>query len=219
MLAQLRPALVLLALFSLLTGLAYPLAMTRLAGAVFPHQAGGSLIERDGKNIGSELIGQNFTSAGYFHGRPSATTDTDPADSSKTIPAPYNAANSSGSNAGPTAQSLIDRVKIDTAALQAENPGQPVPVDLVTTSASGLDPDISIAAAQFQVPRIAKARGVDAQLVRDLILVGTRPRLFGLLGEPTVNVLALNLALDRTAPLPPATPAAEHAPAPNGAPN
>ena len=219
MLTHLRPALVLLALFSLLTGLAYPLAMTGLAGAVFPHQAGGSLIERDGKTIGSELIGQNFTSAGYFHGRPSATTDTDPADSSKTIPAPYNAANSSGSNAGPTAQSLIDRVKTDTASLRAENPGQPVPVDLVTTSASGLDPDISIAAAQFQVPRIAKARGVDVQLIRDLILVGTRPRLFGLLGEPTVNVLALNLALDRTAPLPPATPAAEPAPAPNGAPN
>lgn len=208
MLAHLRPALVLLTLFSLLTGLAYPLAMTGVAAAVFPHQAGGSLIERDGRVIGSELIGQNFTGTGYFHGRPSATSDTDPADSSKTIPAPYNAANSSGSNAGPTAQSLVDRVKADTAALQAENPGQPVPVDLVTTSASGLDPDLSIAAAQFQVPRIAKARGVDAQIVRDLILVGTRPRLFGLFGEPTVNVLALNLALDRTAPLPAAVPAA-----------
>lgn len=206
MLTHLRPALVLLVLFSLLTGLAYPLAMTGLAGALFPHQAGGSLITRDGKTVGSELIGQNFTAAGYFHGRPSATVDTDPADATKTIAAPYNAANSGGSNAGPTAQSLIDRVKADTAALQAENPGQPVPVDLVTTSASGLDPDLSIAAAQFQVPRIAKARGVDAQLIRDLILVGTRPRLFGLLGEPTVNVLALNLALDRTAPLP-ATPA------------
>lgn len=206
MLTHLRPALVLLVLFSLLTGLAYPLAMTGLAGALFPHQAGGSLITRDGKTVGSELIGQNFTAAGYFHGRPSATVDTDPADATKTIAAPYNAANSGGSNAGPTAQSLIDRVKADTAALQAENPGQPVPVDLVTTSASGLDPDLSIAAAQFQVPRIAKARGVDAQLIRDLILVGTRPRLFGLLGEPTVNVLALNLALDRTVPLP-ATPA------------
>jgi len=209
MLTHLRPAFVMLGLFTLLTGLAYPLTMTGVAQALFPHQANGSLIVKDGKVVGSELIGQNFTADAYFHGRPSATSDTDPTDATKTISAPYNAANSSGSNLGPTAKALLDRIKDDTAKLQAENPGKPVPVDLVTASGSGLDPEMSIAAAQFQVPRVAKARGVDEQIVRDLILVSIKPRTLGLLGEPTLNVLALNQALDATAPLAkPAVPAA-----------
>src|SRR5205807_5780724 len=146
------------ALMTILTGLAYPLAMTGIAGLVFPRQSAGSLIERDGKVVGSELIGQNFTAEKYFHGRPSATTDTDPNDPTKTVPAPYNAANSGGSNLGPTSQALIDRVKDDAEKLKAENPSEPIPVDHVTTSASGLDPDITPAAADFQVPRVAKAR-------------------------------------------------------------
>lgn len=199
MLNHLRPAFVLLGLFTLLTGLAYPLAVTGIAQALFPHQANGSLILRDGKVIGSELIGQNFTSDRYFHGRPSATSDADPADSTKTVSSPYNAGASSGSNLGPTSKALLDRVRDDAAKLRAENPGTPVPVDLVTTSGSGLDPDLSIAAAQFQAPRIAKARGLDEQIIRDLILVTVKPRLFGVLGEPVVNVLALNLALDKSA--------------------
>jgi K+-transporting ATPase ATPase C chain len=146
--------------------------------------------------IGSELIGQNFTDAKYFHGRPSATTGTDPNDSTKTVPAPYNAANSAGSNAGPTAKSLVDRVKDDTAKLQAENPTTPVPVDLVTTSASGLDPDITPAGALFQVPRVAKARGLPEDKLRQLVSDTTEERIFGVIGEPRVNVLKLNLALD-----------------------
>src|SRR5579871_1781764 len=167
MLREIRPAIVMIVVLTAITGLLYPFAMTGLAQLVFPHQANGSLIRKDDKVIGSELIGQNFTGPGYFHGRPSATTDTDPKDSSKTVPAPYNAANSSGSNAGPTSKALIDRVKEDVAKLQAENPGAPVPVDLATTSASGLDPDISPQAAMFQVPRVAKARGIDeAELAR-----------------------------------------------------
>src|ERR1700678_3375824 len=162
---HIRPAIVMIVLMTLITGLAYPLAMTGIARVVFPYQANGSLIERDGKVIGSSLIGQNFTSEKYFHGRPSATTDTDPKDPSKTIPAPYNAANSGGSNLGPTSKALVDRVKDDTAKLQAETPGVPVPADLVTTSASGLDPDITPAGALFQVPRVAKARGLSQDVV------------------------------------------------------
>ena len=196
MLKQLRPAILMIVLMTALTGLAYPLAMTGIAELVFPHQAAGSLIERDGRVVGSELIGQSFTAAKYFHGRPSATTDTDPGDSTKTVPAPYNAQNSAGSNLGPTSKALIDRVTGDTATLAADNPAAPVPVDLVTTSASGLDPDVTPAAALFQVPRVAKARNLPEDRVRQLVEQHIQPRLFGLLGEPRVNVLALNMALD-----------------------
>ena len=199
MLKQIRPAIAMIVLMTALTGLAYPLAMTGLAGALFPHQAEGSLIVQDGKVIGSELIGQNFTSDRYFHGRPSATTDTDPNDSSKTVPAPYNAQNSVGSNLGPTSKTLVGRVKDDAETLAAQNPGTPVPVDLVTTSASGLDPDITPAAALFQVPRVAKARNLPEETVRNLVAVHTAGRFLGVLGEPHVNALALNLALDKAA--------------------
>lgn len=196
MLKQLRPALVLLTALTAITGLAYPLAMTGLAGAIFPAKAAGSLIERDGTVIGSSLIGQTFTGAGYFHGRPSATTAPDPADASKTVPAPYNAANSSGSNLGPTSAALAERVKTDVEALKAENPSAPVPVDLVTTSGSGLDPDISPEAAYFQVPRVAKARNIPEDKLRDLVTARIEGRTLGILGEPRINVLALNLAVD-----------------------
>jgi K+-transporting ATPase ATPase C chain len=196
MLKQLRPALVLLTALTVITGLAYPLAMTGLAGAIFPAKAAGSLIERDGTIIGSSLIGQNFTGAGYFHGRPSATTAPDPADAAKTVPAPYNAANSSGSNLGPTSAALAERVKADVEALKAENPGAPVPVELVTTSGSGLDPDVSPEAAYFQVPRVAKARNMPEDKLRDLVTARIEGRTLGILGEPRVNVLALNLAVD-----------------------
>jgi K+-transporting ATPase ATPase C chain len=196
MLREIRPAIVMIVALTVLTGLVYPLAMTGIAQVAFPDQANGSLIRKDEKVIGSSLLGQDFTGPGYFHGRPSATTDTDPKDSSKTVPAPYNAANSSGSNAGPTAKALVDRVREDVARLQAENPGTPVPIDLVTTSASGLDPDVSPAAALFQVPRVARARGFDEVEVRRLVQLHTEPRLFGLIGEPHVNVLQLNMALD-----------------------
>jgi K+-transporting ATPase ATPase C chain len=195
MLRQIRPAIVLLALMTILTGLVYPLAVTGLAQLLFPHQAAGSLIERNGKIIGSELIGQNFTDAKYFHGRPSATTDTDPNDATKTIPAPYNAANSGGSNAGPTSKALIERVQGDVEALRKEN-SVPVPVDLVTTSGSGLDPDITPAAAEFQVPRVAKARNLPVERVRALVAQMTEERFLGIFGERRVNVLKLNLALD-----------------------
>jgi len=211
MLTHFRPALVLLALFTLLTGVAYPLAITGIAQKLFPHQANGSLIEKDGKLIGSSLIGQNFSGEQYFHGRPSATTDTDPNDSSKTIPAPYNAANSGGSNAGPTAKSLIDRVKDDTAKLRAANPevapNTPVPVDLVTTSGSGLDPHISPAAAEYQLPRVAKVRGMTEESLRKLVVANIEPRALGFIGEPVVNVMALNMALDAQAPAKAATAA------------
>jgi potassium-transporting ATPase KdpC subunit len=164
---------------------------------LFPRQANGSLILKDGKVvIGSELIGQNFTEERYFHGRPSATTDTDPNDASKTVAAPYNAANSSGSNAGPTSKALIERIQGDVEKLKAENPGTPVPVDLVTTSASGLDPHITPAAAYFQVPRVAKARGLPETKVHDLVTQHIEQRFLGVLGERRVNVLQLNMALD-----------------------
>lgn len=192
----LRPALVLLVALTAVTGLAYPLAVTGLAGAIFPAKAAGSLIERGGRVVGSELIGQNFASAGYFHGRPSATTAPDPADPAKSVPAPYNAGNSMGSNLGPTSAALAERVRSDLDTLRAENPGRPVPVDLVTASGSGLDPDISPEAALFQVPRVAKARTIPEDRLRDLVAGQVRGRTLGLLGEPRVNVLALNLALD-----------------------
>jgi K+-transporting ATPase ATPase C chain len=196
MLKEIRPAILLLLALTLITGLAYPLAMTAIAKAIFPVQAEGSIVERDGKVVGSALIGQEFTGEGYFHGRPSATTAPDPKDSTKTVPAPYNAANSSGSNLGPTSKALIDRVKEDVDKLKAENPTAAVPIDLVTTSASGLDPNISPEGAMFQVPRIAKARKMPEDRVRALVDAHTEGRLIGLLGEPRVNVLALNLALD-----------------------
>ncbi|MCJ2064073.1 K(+)-transporting ATPase subunit C [Methylobacterium sp. J-088] len=196
MLRQLRAALVLLTALTVITGLAYPLAMTGLAGAIFPAKAAGSLIERGGTTVGSGLIGQNFTGAGYFHGRPSATTATDPANASKTVPAPYNAANSSGSNLGPTSAALAERVKGDLETLKSENAAAPVPIDLVTTSGSGLDPDISPEAAYFQVPRVAKSRRIAEDKLRDLVASHVEGRSLGLLGEPRVNVLALNLALE-----------------------
>ena len=199
MLREIRPALLVLVLLTLITGLAYPLAITGIAQAVFPKQAEGSLIERDGKVVGSALIGQEFKDDKYFHGRPSATTTPDPADSSKSVPAPYNAANSGGSNLGPTSKALNDRIKEDVDKLKAENPSAGVPVDLVTTSASGLDPDISPEGALFQVPRVAKARGVAEDKVRQLVAENTSGRLIGIFGEPRVNVLALNLALDAAA--------------------
>ena len=199
MLKEIRPAIIILVLLTLLTGLAYPLAMTAIAGAIFPKQAQGSLIERDGKVVGSALIGQEFKDDKYFHGRLSATTAPDPADSTKTISAPYNAANSGGSNLGPTSKALNDRVKEDVDKLKAENPQGTVPIDLVTTSGSGLDPDISPEAALFQVPRVAKARNVPEDRVRQLVTDNTAGRFAGLLGEPRVNVLELNLALDTAA--------------------
>ena len=191
MLRHLRASVVILVLMTVLLGLAYPLVMVGVAGAAFPSQASGSLVEKDGKVIGSSLIGQSFTGETYFHGRPSATTDTDPADSAKTIAAPYNAANSMGSNLGPTSKALVDRVKED-----ADRLGKGVPVDLVTTSGSGLDPHLSPAAASWQVARVAKARGVPEAQVQALVAQHTEGRMYGLLGEPRVNVLQLNLSLD-----------------------
>ena len=199
MLKEIRPAIVFVVALTVITGLLYPFAMTGIAGVVFPYQAQGSLIERDGKVVGSALIGQDFTSAGYFHGRPSATVAPDPNDSTKTVPAPYNAANSGGSNLGPTNKALIDRVQGDVEKLQQENPSAQVPIDLVTTSGSGLDPDISPAAALFQVPRVAKARNMPEDRVRQLVDEHVEGRTLGFLGEPRINVLALNIALDRAA--------------------
>jgi K+-transporting ATPase ATPase C chain len=196
MLRQIRPAIVLLVLMTVLTGLAYPLAITGIASVLFPKQAGGSLIEQDGKVIGSALIGQNFTDPKYFHGRPSATTEPDPNDATKTIATPYAADNSVGSNLGPTSKALIDRVSGDVDTLKKENATTPIPVDLVTTSASGLDPDITPAAAAFQVPRVAAARNLPSDKVQALVDQNTEGRLFGVIGEPRVNVLKLNLALD-----------------------
>jgi K+-transporting ATPase ATPase C chain len=193
---QIRPAIVMIVAMTVITGIIYPLLMTGIAQAVFPYQANGSLIEKDGKVIGSALIGQNFSSDKYFHGRQSATTEPDPKDPTKTVPAPYNAANSSGSNLGPTSKALVDRVKDDAAKLAVENPNTPIPVDLVTSSASGLDPDITPAGALFQVPRVAKARGLPEAKVRQLVEDRISGRLLGIFGEPHVNVLQLNLALD-----------------------
>jgi potassium-transporting ATPase KdpC subunit len=199
MLRELRPAIVMTIAFTLLTGLAYPLAITGIAQVLFPWQANGSLEKRaDGTVVGSALIGQAFTAERYFHGRPSATTDTDPSDATKTVPAPYNAQNSSGSNLGPTSKALIDRVKEDAEKLKGEN-DNPVPVDLVTTSGSGLDPDISPAAATFQVPRVARARNLPESMLADLVARLTTERTLGVLGESRVNVLKLNLALDQIA--------------------
>lgn len=195
MLSQIRPAIIMIVFMTVITGLIYPLGMTGIAQMLFPRQANGSLIEKDGHVIGSELIGQNFESEKYFHGRPSATSDTDPNDSTKTVAAPYNAANSSGSNLGTTNQALIDRIKDDTEKLKAENSAS-IPVDLVTTSASGLDPDITPAAAAFQVARVAKARNLAPEQVKALVDSYTQGRTLGILGEPRVNVLKLNMALD-----------------------
>jgi potassium-transporting ATPase KdpC subunit len=199
MLRLIRPAIVVLVALTLITGLVYPLAMTGIAQVLFPHQAQGSLIERNGTVVGSELIGQVFESDKYFHGRPSATTAPDPNDSTKTVPAPYNAANSGGSNLGPSNKALVDRVQGDMEKLKQENSSAAVPGDLVTTSASGLDPHISPEAALFQVPRVAKARNVPEDRIRQLVADHTEARFLGLLGEPRVNVLLLNLALDQLA--------------------
>jgi potassium-transporting ATPase KdpC subunit len=197
MIRQIRPAIVMIIVMTVITGLVYPLGMTGIAQLVFPHQANGSLIEKDGKVIGSELIGQNFTEDKYFHPRPSATTEPDPKDQTKTVPVPYAADNSGGSNLGPTSQALVDRVKDDAEKLKAENPSAAIPVDLVTTSGSGLDPDITPAAAEFQVPRVAKARNLPVDKIQALVADMTQDRLLGILGEKRVNVLKLNLALDQ----------------------
>ena len=199
MLKEIRPAIVFVVALTIITGLIYPFVMTGVAGVILPYQTQGSLIERDGKVIGSALIGQEFTGDGYFHGRPSATVAPDPNDASKTVPAPYNAANSGGSNLGPTNKALIERVQGDVDKLKQENPSVPVPIDLVTTTGSGLDPDISPAAALFQVPRVAKARNMPEDRVRQLVDEHVEGRTLGFLGEPRIKVLALNLALDRAA--------------------
>ncbi len=196
MLKQIRPAVVLLVLLSALTGLAYPLAVTAIAQLAFPKQANGSLIERNGVVVGSALIGQAFADARYFHPRPSATTDADPNDSTKIVDAPYNAAGSAGSNLGPTSQKLVDRVKAAVAAWRTQAGPGLVPADAVTTSASGLDPDISPKNALAQASSVAKARGLDEGKVRRLVESTVQRPAFGLIGEPKVNVLMLNLALD-----------------------
>jgi K+-transporting ATPase ATPase C chain len=200
MLREIRPALVLVVALTLITGLAYPLAITGIAEIIFPYQAQGSMMERDGKVVGSALIGQVFAGDNYFHGRPSATNKPDPNDSTKTIDAPYNAGNSGGSNLGPTNKALLDRVQEEIGKLKKENPAAAVPIDIVTTSASGLDPHISPEAALFQVPRVAKARGLPEERLRKLVQERTEGRTFGFLGEPLVNVLSLNLALDALKP-------------------
>jgi len=203
-LSQLRPALILFLLLSVLTGLVYPLGMTALSALILPEKASGSLIHDKGWVIGSSLIGQNFTSPRYFHGRPSATMGPDPKDTTRTVPVPYNAAASLASNAGPTSRAMIERIAQATATLRADNPdamarGWRIPIDLVTTSASGLDPDLSPGAALFQVLRVAKARNLDEERVRHLVLTQIQQPFLGFLGEPHVNILALNRALDRLA--------------------
>lgn len=196
MIQHLRPALVMIALFTLLTGLAYPLAITGVSQVVFPAAANGSLLVKDGKVIGSTLIGQAFKGEGYFQPRPSATTAADPQDDTKTVDAPYNAASSAGSNLGPITQKLLDRVKGDVESLRATGVSGPIPVDAVTTSASGLDPHISPETALLQVSRVARARSLPEDRVRTLVETHIEGRSLGLLGEPRVNVLTLNLALD-----------------------
>lgn len=196
MLKEIRPAIVMVIALTAITGLIYPLAITSIAGTIFPYQAQGSMIEKNGKVVGSALIGQVFAEEKYFHGRPSATNAPDPNDSTKTIDAPYNASNSMGSNLGPTSKALVDRIKSDIETLRKENASAQIPIDLVTTSGSGLDPDISPEAALFQVPRVAKARSLPEAQVRALVEARTEGRTFGFLGEPRVNVLKLNLALD-----------------------
>ena len=194
---HLRPALVLVALFTILTGLALPLGFVGIAGALFPTQAGGSLVRRGDTVIGSTLLGQNFTQDKYFQGRPSATTTQDPDhpdDPTKTVASPYNAGNSGASNAGPTSKALIDRVTADVAKAGAK----PVPGDMLTTSASGLDPDISPETAARQVARVAAARSMPEAKVQALVAANTAGRIGGFIGEPRVNVLALNMALDAT---------------------
>jgi potassium-transporting ATPase KdpC subunit len=200
MLREIRPAIVFVVALTLITGVVYPFAMTGLAQLLFPRQAQGSLVERDGKVVGSALIGQEFTSERYFHGRPSATVTPDPNDATRNVPAPYNAANSGGSNLGPASKDLAERIQGDVEKLKQENPSAPVPADLVTTSGSGLDPHISPEAALFQAPRVAKARNLPQDRVRQLIAQYTADRLGGLFGEPRVNVLELNLALDGMGP-------------------
>lgn len=195
MTSYLRPSLVLLGLFSLLTGAAYPLAVTGVAQAVLPFQANGSPVLKDGAVIGSTLIGQSFAAENYFHGRPSATSAADPQDPSKTVESPYNAANSTGSNLGPGSATLKTAITDRVAALG----GGPQPADLVTASGSGLDPDLSPPAALAQVARVAKARGVTEESLRRLVQEQVEPPMLGFLGQPRVNVLALNLALDRLA--------------------
>jgi potassium-transporting ATPase KdpC subunit len=197
MLREIRPAIVLVVALALITGLIYPLAMTGIAQVLFPRQSNGSLIEQNGKIVGSALIGQQFSGAGYFHGRPSATTAPDPNDATKTVAAPYNAANSVGSNLGPTNKALVERVKADVEKLKEENPNGTVPIDMVTTSGGGLDPHITPEAAIFQAPRVAKARGLPEARVLQLIGEHIDGRVLGFIGEPRVNVLALNMALDR----------------------
>ncbi|MBV8754857.1 MAG: K(+)-transporting ATPase subunit C [Hyphomicrobiales bacterium] len=196
MVREIRPAIIVVIVLTLITGLVYPLVVTGIAGVLFPYQAQGSLVRRGDTVVGSALIGQQFTSERYFHGRPSATTTPDPADPTKNVAAPYNAANSGGSNLGPSNKALIDRVHGDIDTLKKENASDPIPPDLVTTSGSGLDPDISPGAALFQVPRVAKARNVPEDRLRQLVSEHTQTRFLGLLGEPRVNVLALNMALD-----------------------
>ena len=198
MLKHIRPAIVMILLMTALTGVIYPFAVTGVAQAILPHQANGSLIEREGRVIGSELIGQNFISERYFQGRPSATSGADPADATKTVPTPYNASNSVGSNAGPTSKTLIDRVQGQVAVYREARGGNSlVPADAVTTSASGLDPHVSPDNAAGQIGRVAKARGLSEQRLRQLVADATENRTLGFLGEPRVNILSLNLALDR----------------------
>jgi len=196
MLSQIRPAVVMTVLFTVLTGLVYPFAITGVAQLAFSAKANGSLIEQDGKILGSELIGQNFVADRYFHGRPSATSAPDPADATKTVDAPYNAANSGGSNLGPTSKKLVDRVNASIEAEFAAGRIDMVAADAVTTSASGLDPHISPQFALAQVPSVAKARNVSEKRVRAIVDEHIESRLVGLIGEPRLNVLSLNLALD-----------------------
>ena len=196
MFQHLRPALVMIVGFTLLTGVAYPLAITGFAWVMMHDAALGSLIVKDGNVIGSSLVGQDFESDRYFHPRPSATSGADPSDPSKSIDAPYNAAASTGSNLGPITKKLLDRVQGSVEALRAQGVQGPIPVDAVTASASGLDPDISPETAYLQVPRIAKSRALPDDRVRALVRSQIEDRALGILGEPHVNVLSLNLALD-----------------------